>query len=288
MLKYHSALKIYLRPCLGTIKLEKIGTPQWQRIIDLGKSRKIGAASMNRMLDYLRPMLNDAVKLNYLARNPLVGLERLKVPKRNLSYWLPEQVRQFLECNQDDPYYPLYAFVLNTGLRKGELLGLCWDKVDRERKMVEIARTWVRSEPKETTKTGVTRHVPLNNSALEILEDLAQKKKHSRFVFAVKDGALPYHSSLSSRFFKRAIARAGVPEIRFHDLRTTYASNFVMAGGDIFALSKILGHTSVEMIAKKYADLHPRYMVNVASTVEFRVIPGGNGPDLAQIGDLRA
>ena len=59
--------------------------------------------------------------------------------------------------------------------------------------------------------------------------------------------------------------------IRFHDLRTTYASNFVMAGGDIFASSKILGHTSVEMTATRYAALHPSYMRHVAHTVEFDI-----------------
>ena len=69
--------------------------------------------------------------------------------------------------------------------------------------------------------------------------------------------------------FQKAVERAGLPKIRFHDLRTTYASNFVMAGGDVFALSKLLGHTSVEMTAKKYAALHPRFMRDVVETVNF-------------------
>ena len=87
--------------------------------------------------------------------------------------------------------------------------------------------------------------------------------------FAYKDGTLPDVPHLSDRYFKRAIKRAGVPEIRFHDLRTTYASNFVMSGGDIFVLSKLLGHTSVKMTAEKYAALHPQFMKDAVETVQF-------------------
>ena len=268
-MKYLGTLNIYLRPCLGRIKLEKIAFNHWQKIIDLGKERGISPASMNRTLDYLKLMLNDAIKLNYLARNPLIGLVRPKARKRNLTYWLPEQVKQFLQCNLDDPYYLIYAFALNTDLRKGELLGLCWDKVNWKGRRIEISRTQVRSELKETTKTGMIRYVPLNNSAFEILKNQIRMKKHPTFVFSDKEGKRTHPNNLSARFFKKAIERAGVPNIRFHDLRTTYASNFVMAGGDIFALSKILGHTSVEMTAKRYAALHPRYMEGVAQTIEF-------------------
>ena len=110
--------------------------------------------------------------------------------------------------------------------------------------------------------------MPLNDVALRVLGELEKDKRHERFVFAYQDGSLPdvVHTY---RTFKKAVERARVPQIRFHELRTTYASNFVMAGGDVFALSKILGHTSVEMTAKRYAALHPSFMKDVAQTVQF-------------------
>ncbi len=122
-----------------------------------------------------------------------------------------------------------------------------------------------------TIFNGVIRYLPLNNAAFKILSILAQEKHHKIFVFADKNGKLPDTPHLSTRHFKKAIKRAAVPEIRFHDLRTTYASNFVMAGGDIFALSKLLGHTKVEMTAQRYAALHPRFMKEIVQTIQFEV-----------------
>ena len=125
--------------------------------------------------------------------------------------------------------------------------------------------------------------MPLNDVALRTLQELKRRKHHEAFVFAYENGSLPdvVHTY---RIFKAATKQAGVPSIRFHELRTTYASNFVMAGGDVFALSKILGHTSVEMTAKRYAALHPRFMENVAQIVHF---DGGkvkqSSPYLAQM-----
>ncbi len=217
---------------------------------------------------------SDAVRLDYLVRNPLAEVKKLKVAPRSLSYWMPDDIMRFLAANEGDPLHPVYILALNTGLRRGELMGLCWDKVNLAERRIEISRTRDRYGLKETTKTGLIRHLPLNDAAWELLDCLSRNKNHPRFVFAYEDGTLPEVTHLSTRAFKKAVERAGVLSIRFHDLRTTYASNFVMAGGDIFALSKLLGHTSVEMTAKKYAALHPQFMKEVVQTVQFgRVRP---------------
>ncbi|MCY4643195.1 MAG: tyrosine-type recombinase/integrase [Bacteriovoracales bacterium] len=266
---FRSSLKNYLIPSLGKTRLEKINHAKGLGIIRLCKQRGLGAVRTNTNLTILQQMLNDAVRLDYLVRNPLKGMKKIKVPPRALRYWLPVQVEQFLSKNFDNPLYPIFALALNTGMRRGELMGLCWDKVNLESRILEISRVRDRYGLKDTTKTGAIRHIPLNDAALEVLTGLSRDKNHEVFTFAHQNGSLPDVPHLSDRHFKKAVERAGVPRIRFHDLRTTYASNFVMAGGDIFALSKILGHTSVEMTAKKYAALHPSYMKETVNTVQF-------------------
>ncbi len=109
----------------------------------------------------------------------------------------------------------------------------------------------------------------MNGPALKILKQLSDNKIHDRYVFAEKNGNLIDLTHIG-RAFQKAFERADVPKIRFHDLRTTYASNFVMAGGDIFALSRLLGHASVEMTAKKYAALHPNFIQCGPKTSSFR------------------
>ena len=266
---YRASIKNYLLPCVGKKKLEKINFQNAYKVIQLGTKNNLGAVRINFNLAVFKQILNDAVKLNYLIRNPLKGFKKIKVNPKSLNYWLPRQIKKFLSLTQDDPNYPIYVLALNTGLRRGELMGLCWDKVDLLNRRIEISRIRDRYELKETTKTGIVRHIPLNDVTVKTLRKLEQNKNHKRFVFAYENGSLPDLTHMSRYTFRRAIERIGVPVIRFHDLRTTYASNFVMAGGDIFTLSKILGHTSVEMTAKRYAALHPQYMENVANTVQF-------------------
>ena len=266
---YNSSIGVHLLPVLGKTKLERINQKKVQDIIKWGRKKGVGAVRINHNLRTLKQILTDAVKLDYLVRNPLTDLKKLKVTPRSLTYWMPEDIEKFLAANEGDPLHPVYALALNTGLRRGELMGLCWDKVNLDERRIEISRTRDRYELKDTTKTGYIRHLPLNDAAWELLKRLFQSKNHSTFVFAYEDGTLPEVTHLSTRAFAKAIKRAEVPKIRFHDLRTSYASNFVMAGGDIFALSKLLGHTSVEMTAKKYAALHPRFMKDVVQTVQF-------------------
>jgi integrase len=275
---YKSSIKRYLDPCLKDIKLEKITYQHAQEVIQMGKENALGPSRINFNLRVLKQILNDAVKENYLVRNPLFGFKQVKQYEKSLSYWLPHQINTFLASCSNDELYPFFAFPLNTGLRRGELLGLCWDKVSFDKRQIEITRIRDRYGLKDTTKTGKIRYVPLNDSALNILIKLKSERRHSKYVFTNLDGSMVNIRHFSNRVFKKAIEKANVPEICFRNLRTTYASNFVMAGGDIFTLSKILGHTSVEMTAKKYAALHPSFLGEASKVIEFSE---GSSPYLA-------
>ena len=263
-----ASAKKYLLPGLRKTPLEDIGWDHVDGIIRRCKMNGLGPGRINFNLRLLKQIYGDAVRLNYLAENPLPPIRPVKDRPGRLNYWLPDQIRRFLRANADNPLYPLFTVALNTGLRRGELMGLCWDKVNLQKGWIEVARIRDRYGLKETTKTGTIRHVPLNKAAKKALKLLAIKKGDDRLVFTIK-GAVPSVEHLSNYCFARAVEAAAVPKIRFHDLRTTYASNFAMVGGDIFALSKLLGHTSVEMTAKKYAALHPRFMKGAVETVGF-------------------
>ena len=266
---YQGVYGKYFFPNFEKTHLEKINHALAQKLLNQCHKNKLGERRINSILVMLKQILNDAVELDYLVRNPLKKMKKVKGEPRSLTYWMPHEIKQFLSANVDNPFYPLFVVALNTGMRRGELAGLCWDKVNVAERRIEISRIKDRYGLRDTTKTRMIRYIPFNASAWEILEKLSLNKKHPRFVFTHENGQPIDANHLSDRHFKKAIERAGVPKIRFHDLRATYASNFVMAGGDVFALSKLLGHTSVEMTASKYAALHPSFMRNVAETVQF-------------------
>ena len=96
-------------------------------------------------------------------------------------------------------------------------------------------------------------------------------------VFTHKDGKEIYLEHLSDRIFKEAMTRAGVSKIKFHNLRSTFAANFCMSGGDIYTLSKILGHSKVDMTAKRYAHLHSSHMKRAVEIIAFEA----NGSQMA-------
>ncbi len=266
---YQIICRKYLLPNLEKTQLEKINHALAQKVLNQCRKNKLGVRRTNDILVMFKQILNSAVELDYLIRNPLKKMKKIKAQPRSLTYWMPHEIEKFLSSNVDHPFYPLFVVALNTGMRRGELAGLCWDKVNLDERRIEIARIRDRYGLRDTTKTGVIRHIPLNASAWEVLKELSHNKRHPRLVFALENGEPIDAHHLSERHFKKAIGLAGVPKIRFHDLRTSYASNFVMAGGDIFALSKLLGHTSVEMTARKYAALHPSFMKNIVETVQF-------------------
>ena len=265
---YTSSTNKYLLPGLERMLLENISWEHVNGIIQNCKENGLGAGRINLTLRILKQMFNDAVQLNYLKENPLPPIKPIKERPKSLNYWLPEQVKRFLKANSDNPLHPMFVVALNTGLRRGELLGLCWDKVNLKKKWIEVARIRDRYGLRDTTKTGTVRYVPLNDAACKALRKLSQNRKDERLVFTL-NGAIPSVGHLSNYCFHKALETADVPKIRFHDLRTTYASNFAMAGGDIFALSKLLGHTSVEMTTKKYAGLHPKFMKKAVQTIQF-------------------
>ena len=242
MKNYRSAINHYLLPIVGKTKLEHISLGMAQKVIQKGREKGISAERTNKNLVVFSQMLGDAVKLNYLVRNPLTGMKKVTVQPKSIAFWMPEQVRDFLAAAKDKPFYFVYALALNTGMRKAELFGLCWDKVNLAERRIEISRIRTYGEGlKETTKTKAIRHLPLNDAAFKILSELSRNKRHQHFVFVNENGTPPSVNHAAGRGFKRAMESAEVPKIRFHDLRTTYASNFVMAGGDIFRTFQVVG-----------------------------------------------
>lgn len=108
------------------------------------------------------------------------------------------------------------------------------------------------------------------------------EQRNKQFVFATKDGLSLDYNHLSRKYFKKAQKDAGIANrIRFHDLRHTYASQFMMSGGDIFTLQRLLGHKSLDM-TMKYAHLSPSYLDKAANIVCFRGQMDGFSPNTVQ------
>jgi len=106
-----------------------------------------------------------------------------------IKFWTKDEVSRFFEYTRLDPFHDLYVATLNTGMRLGEILGLCWDKVDFENNHIVVSRCFGRSGLKQTTKIHESRFIPMNTNVKAIMEKLHKTKINNSFVFCKSDGS---------------------------------------------------------------------------------------------------
>ena len=241
-------LKKHLVPFFGDKFLDGITPLLIDQFIGEKKS-EISPATINRCLSLLSKILNDAVRWGYLRENPSKLVSKLDEPEQGFSYLKAEQVKSLLE-NATPVSKPILMFALYTGMRKGEILALRWEHIDCNQRIITVEET-----TEGSTKSKKVRYVPINPNLLVELRKWKLKSR-SEYVFPGPDGNMrkDFRDALEN-----ALKRAGLPRIRVHDLRHTFAANFMMSGGNILSLQKILGHSTLQM-TMRYAHLAPELL----------------------------
>ena len=147
-----------------------------------------------------------------------------------------DEINLVLEESSGHPFHSLFLVAVNSGMRRGELAGLCWDRVNFSLNLIEISRIRDRHGLADRTKTFKSRRfIPMNVIVRSHLLDLKSKRKSTDLVFEDFDVNHLYRDFL--RFLKKAEIKM---HYRFHDIRHTFASHFMMNGGNIYDLQKIL------------------------------------------------
>lgn len=174
----------------------------------------------------------------YELPNPSAGLKRVKQPVRKYDTWTPDQFRQFMAVVDNDLYRAIFAFIYHTGVRKTEALTL--RKKDFADGTVHI----------HGTKTeGSDRVLRLAPALMPVIEPvLARYEDPEALVFHVRSTTL--HEA-----FVRYTEEAKLPPIRIHDLRHSFATYLIGSGANVVAVSKYLGHSSVNQTLKTYTHL---------------------------------
>jgi len=216
---------------------------------------KVGVknGTINRELACLKHMYNLAIKWGDARKNPVSLVKFLKEPPGRTRYLTNDEANLLLDCSMEH-LHPIILTALNTGMRLGEILNLTWDRVYID----HVIDPYI--ELKET-KNNKNRFVPLSDDMIKMFRELKIKNGHSNFVFLSIHG-----QRLQSvrKPFENAVKKAGILDFRFHDLRHTFASHFIMNGGDLLTLKEILGHSSLVMV-QRYAHLgaaHKRRQIN--------------------------
>lgn len=243
--KYRLSRTLAIVDRLGNPDIDDFTASDWAEY-RAERLNKVTPSTVNHEQRYLSAVLAEMVRMGHIPTNPIANVRQIKVSETELTFLSLDQCRQLLdECKaSSNPHcYPVALLCLATGARWGEAEKLTWAGLLPGKVLYKG----------ESTKTGKSRAVPIADNVLDQIKAVANPAP-GRLFNPCRDA------------FRSAYKRAGfqTPQQMTHILRHTFASHYMMNGGDILSLQRILGHGSITM-TMRYAHLCPDYLMSVIS-----------------------
>ncbi len=290
-----TCFNVFIR-CIGDRRIRDIKVKDIQDFMD-EKQSKTSAATARRIYTAMASAFESARKWGYVETNVWRSIKKPKLVERTPN-WLTvnefaklmdtmaaESQRDSIRLNVDKSLkqherdavvnrktmHRLIITAFNTGLRSGELRNLRANAVDLERRVLKVRNT-LKDENNSgfTTKSSRERIVPLNDTAYEVLKVRAKnvRDKNSLMFPQLRNGQLKVmDESYLGRCFKRWVRKAGLnPQLRFHDLRHSFASNLATNGVPLFSVGKMMGHSDTKT-TEIYAHLAPSNLWGILDTL---------------------
>jgi integrase len=238
--------RIRIKPRFGDCKLSEItryAVQQFQN--DLSKE-KLSPASQDHHLRLFARILSFSVEIGLLEKNVLKGIKLLMVDNQLHDVADAQQLQRLVEILRTDSNRPvcnILMFLLSTGARLGEARRATWDHVDVERGLWTI--------PAATAKSKKARTVPLNQSAMYVLEEAGKMKKFET-IFANPKTGKPFVTI--TRVWYRLRKEAGISKMRIHSCRHQFADSVLQNGGSLYSVQILLGHSDPR-VSQRYAKL---------------------------------
>ena len=229
-----------MRP-IGQITRAEIES--WRR----EKMSRCKPATINRDLSRLRHMLNIAVEWELLEESPMQGMKFLRENNARTRYLSVGECHRLIDSCMAPHIRAIVTVALHTGMRLGEILNLRWQDLDFSSGFILV----------RDSKNGQARQVPMDSMISTVLRSWPRLSDQDIVFTSVMTGGRIVDIRAG---FLNSCKRAGITGLHFHDLRHTFASQFVMAGGDIYILKEILGHKSITN-SQRYAHLSPTYKI---------------------------
>jgi integrase len=287
---YQSTVEHHLIPALGHIQLKQL-QPQMIQEYYGQACEKLSAKSVLYHHRILKQALKYGVRQSYLGRNPCDLVDPPKPRRKSMRTLTPEELKTLLETASGNQFYPVIYTAVSTGLRQAELLGLRWRDIDLDLQSISVCRTLYKrrglcefKEPKTShSKRRVSMTAKLANYLSEYKGEreslslhLGQLLKPDDLVFSNVEGK-PIDPGVLSHNFARIARRARLQNIRFHDLRHTFASLMLLRGAKPKVISEALGHSSVAFTMDVYSHIIEGMQSDAMALLDEVLPPGKNG-----------
>ena len=239
--------------------------------------------TMRRIINTLNQIMGYAVRHKMIDSNPVRDAER---PRKTIDddgdqvikVIPPDRIKGFLDAVEDHKYRMMFLMAVMTGARQGEILGLRWSDIDFTKKQIHISRTYNHGRFFSPKTKQSRRYVDLAPIVIKELRKwkLASPSNEHDLIFPNDKGEPLTCNGYVHRPFHEAINKAGLPKMRFHDLRHTYASLLISMGENIVYVQRQLGHATPMMTLNVYSHLMKSENQETVKRLEKMVFSKGN------------
>jgi integrase len=262
----------HIKPVLGSLKLKKLNSAHVQNFYRNRLDTGLSASTVRKIHDILRRGLAQAVDWHLTQRNVADVVKPPRPVPKEIVALSTDETRRLLDAAAEDRLEALYMLAVHTGMRQGEMLALRWQDVDIENAVLSVRRTLTRrggkvafGEPKTKKSRRSIRLTPQAVDALRAhlerqlrdMEILGDHYQDQGLIFTTDTGAPINPSNLRQRSFTPLLKRAGLPHMRFHDLRHTCATLLLSRGVHPKFVQELLGHATIAITLDTYSHVMP-------------------------------
>ncbi len=266
--RYELIIEQYVIPRIGSVKLKKLTSRQLQKLykelleggrihIGKGQGKGLSSTTVRSVHLMLHTALERAVKERLIPRNPTEDCIAPKPRKVEMQILPPDSMHAYLEAAKARGVLPMFYLELVTGLRKGELVALRWEDVDIQNKTISVSKQYVRNpdgsrELTQPKTENSVRLVSIPQTAVDLLIQEHDRHPDSPCLFPSPVTGEMYHPDSVVKLHEKILKDAGLPHIRFHDLRHTFATTALQNGVDVKTVSSMLGHYDAGFTLRTY------------------------------------
>jgi integrase len=281
--KYKKNMKYILTDRLGTIWLQKLTPEQVQRFYARLIEKGLSTKTVNAVHGVLHLALNNAVRWSYVARNVCDVVSPPRIVTKDAVFLTIEQAHTLLEHTKVHRLEVLFMLIVVTGMRRGEVLALRWSDIDLMRQYLHVIHTvdyipkygYVEDTPKSNAGKRkidlppfVVEMLETQKQELEVLKEKVGEAWEDRdLVFPNLKGGY-FSPNYLLRVFKKILCRAGMADMRIHDLRHSTVTILLAKGVHIKVISELLGHSDIVITLRTYGHLLPSLQSDVVTAWE--------------------
>jgi integrase len=286
---YEGLVRTHIVPEIGSLRLTRLTPERVQKLYTAKLESGLAPATVVQLHAVLHKSLKTAASWGKVSRNVADLVSRPKIPRRPMKALSPGEASRLLEEARGDRLEAAYAVAVTGGLRQGEILGLRWRNVDLDGAAVEVVSALQKGpegpvfvEPKTSRSR---RRVSLTRTAVEALRRhrAAQNAERLALGEAWEDNDLVFPNEIGEplsadrlrKAFWRLLSRAGLPHVRFHDLRHTAATLMLGQGVHPKVASEMLGHSTIAITLDLYSHVTPTMQRGAADAIDAALARGG-------------